>query len=343
MLKGKYKEKPNNPKRPDGTIHEYCPPELVKEEMERLIQLYQEYEGKIAPELLSAWLHHRFTQIHPFQDGNGRVARAIASLVFLKEGWFPLVIRDSERDEYITALEKADNGDLSPLVQLFTKRQKHCILSALGIKKQIEEESRYTQMIIIKSAVSLLKKRSEINAERIGNKLINYACQLQEKIVENLGKLEQKLNKELKPIKTYDRNIHNYNANLKQAKNGDRYDAYFYNQIVTIANFHDYYANLDQYKSWSQLAIFTKKIFEIIFSIHGYGYSDSGVMVVSAFTFEKIITEKEPPDSTSPKPAHPDLFQFNAFESEESIFERFEEWIEESLNFALAQWQKTIS
>ena len=38
----------------------------------------------VAPEVEAAWLHHRFTQIHPFQDGNGRIARALATLIFVK-------------------------------------------------------------------------------------------------------------------------------------------------------------------------------------------------------------------------------------------------------------------
>ena len=42
----------------------------------------------------AAWLHHRFVQIHPFQDGNGRIARALSTLIFVKAGWFPLVVRD---------------------------------------------------------------------------------------------------------------------------------------------------------------------------------------------------------------------------------------------------------
>jgi Fic family protein len=46
----------------------------------------------------AAWLHHRFTQIHPFADGNGQVARAIASLVFIEAGWFPLILKRDELD-----------------------------------------------------------------------------------------------------------------------------------------------------------------------------------------------------------------------------------------------------
>lgn len=79
-----------------------------------MVRMYREAESTYSPEVRSAWLHHRFTQIHPFQDGNGRVARALASLVFLREGLFPLVVRESDRVEYIGALETADAGDCHP-------------------------------------------------------------------------------------------------------------------------------------------------------------------------------------------------------------------------------------
>ena len=90
LIRGAYKQWPNNPLRPDGTIHEYCPPEHVAAEMDRLIELHERHMN-VPPEVEAAWLHHRFTQIHPFQDGNGRIARALATLVFVKAGWFPLV------------------------------------------------------------------------------------------------------------------------------------------------------------------------------------------------------------------------------------------------------------
>ncbi|HEV3199170.1 MAG TPA: Fic family protein, partial [Bryobacteraceae bacterium] len=79
--KGVYKTTPNNPRREDGSVYEYCPPEHVASEMDRLIAMHEAHmRREVPPEVETAWLHHRFTQIHPFEDGNGRVARAIASL-----------------------------------------------------------------------------------------------------------------------------------------------------------------------------------------------------------------------------------------------------------------------
>lgn len=135
LIRGAYKRLPNNPLRPDGTIHVYCPPEQVDSEMDRLIALHHQHDDA-SPEVEAAWLHHRFSQIHPFQDGNGRIARALATLVFIEAGWFPLVVRDRERAQYIGALEMADDGELKPLVDYFAGLQKRAFVHALNLAEE---------------------------------------------------------------------------------------------------------------------------------------------------------------------------------------------------------------
>jgi Fic family protein len=131
LQKGAYKTAPNSPTRPDGAIHEYCPPEHVASEMDRLIGMYREHRERSIPvEVEAAWLHHRFTQIHPFQDGNGRVARALATLVLIKAGWFPLTIKRDDWTRYIDASEAADRRDLRPLVALFVEAQRNVLIQA---------------------------------------------------------------------------------------------------------------------------------------------------------------------------------------------------------------------
>jgi len=49
LLKGDYKKLPNNPQRPDGTVHQYCPPEHVAAEMDRLIQLHLQHGQRAVP------------------------------------------------------------------------------------------------------------------------------------------------------------------------------------------------------------------------------------------------------------------------------------------------------
>ncbi|MGO8670518.1 MAG: Fic family protein [Capsulimonadaceae bacterium] len=134
LLRGTWKQHPNNVDR-DGRQYCYCPPLHVDEEMTKLVDWHNRHQSEgVSPEVEAAWLHHRFTQIHPFHDGNGRVARALASLVFIQAGLFPLVIdRGKMCDRYITALEAADEGDLRPLVHVFAEAQQIRFDRALNI------------------------------------------------------------------------------------------------------------------------------------------------------------------------------------------------------------------
>lgn len=130
LRRGEWKTRPNNPLTRDGTIHEYCPPEQVASEMDRLIELYRACPPHA--EVRAAWLHHAFTQIHPFQDGNGRVARVLASIDFIKAGLFPLLVRREQHERYIEALRTADAGDLRTLVQFFADVQQQLIRRAIS-------------------------------------------------------------------------------------------------------------------------------------------------------------------------------------------------------------------
>lgn len=73
----------------------------------------------------AALLHHRTVTIHPFQNGNGRWARLLAN-IWLHRAREPLIEwpdktigdRSEIREEYLSALKSADNGDYAPLVAL---------------------------------------------------------------------------------------------------------------------------------------------------------------------------------------------------------------------------------
>ncbi len=68
--------------------------------------------------VLHAWLAH----IHPFVDGNGRTARAITTLEFVRGGYPPLIIRRKDRARYYEALAASDEGDLAPFLELILAR-----------------------------------------------------------------------------------------------------------------------------------------------------------------------------------------------------------------------------
>ncbi|HTQ12060.1 MAG TPA: Fic family protein, partial [Fimbriimonadaceae bacterium] len=130
MARGEWKRQPNYPVR-NGNVYQYCPPEHTADEMDRLVAMHLSHAG-VPPEVEAGWLHHRFTQIHPFQDGNGRIARALASLVLIRAGLFPLTIPRDEKGIYIESLERADAGDLRSLVLLTARRVEAAFRSALA-------------------------------------------------------------------------------------------------------------------------------------------------------------------------------------------------------------------
>ena len=119
LRRGVWKDFPNNPMRPDGTVHLYAPPEQVDPQMELLLELYGQYRDTHHPLLTGAWLHHRFIQIHPFVDGNGRTARSLLFWHLERAGWLPALIHRIDRDAYLYGMDRADAGDLSVLVDFF--------------------------------------------------------------------------------------------------------------------------------------------------------------------------------------------------------------------------------
>ena len=71
------------------------------------------------PIVSAAILHHWITWIHPFIDGNGRVSRLFLNFFLLQKGYPEIIIKIGDRDTYYQALASADNGNISPLVELF--------------------------------------------------------------------------------------------------------------------------------------------------------------------------------------------------------------------------------
>ncbi len=157
LLKGRFKLLPNNPTRGD-VVYNYCPPEHVDAEMDRLTSIFHEELGDSHILARAAFLHHAFVQTHPFQDGNGRIARLLASFVLIKEGLFPLAIDRDERTRYIVALEKADNHIYQPLVDIFADNQIASIERALNWKT-VESATGYDAVLDI-----LTRKLSEYRA-----------------------------------------------------------------------------------------------------------------------------------------------------------------------------------
>ncbi len=116
LRRGVWKDFPNNPTQPDGTVHLYAPPEQVDSQLDLLLEQYGAYEPIRHPLLTGAWLHHRFMQIHPFADGNGRTGRVLLNWHLIRNGWLPILVHRQDRGAYLHGMQKADAGDLSVLI-----------------------------------------------------------------------------------------------------------------------------------------------------------------------------------------------------------------------------------
>jgi len=162
LLKGQWKKHPNYPQR-DGREFRYCPPEHVAAEMGRLIEMHLSHVD-VSPEVEAAWLHHRFAQIHPFQDGNGRIARALATLVLIRGGLFPMVVSIAEKSDYLACLERADRGDLKALVYFIARGQQRRAETALSLARQIGFGSDTVREAVATYGLSLQQSHERIGA-----------------------------------------------------------------------------------------------------------------------------------------------------------------------------------
>lgn len=281
LLKGKFKERENNPSRQNGNgkiTFRYCPPEHVDAEMDNLISIYEGLlKQNIHPVIIAAWVHHAFSIIHPFQDGNGRLARLLASLIFIKFGFFPLtVLREEAKDVYIKSLEAADNGNPQPLVDYFIDLQRANIEKVLNLKSV--------------SATSSFEQIADLLSAKLENQKIK-------KEKERLARIE---NNRMVIFKITNAILNEYADNLQNKMRGTAHiyltscspnaiskQHYFTNQIVKFANKHNYYYNRFLPKGWFRLVfeITDQKIYQLIVTQHHFGYDEDSYAIGALLEF----------------------------------------------------------
>lgn len=290
LRKGRFKERENNPTREDGTTILYCPPEHVEAEMDRLIEIYNTLcEQNINPLIIATWLHHAFTTIHPFQDGNGRVVRLIASLILIKSNFFPItVLREEAKVKYIQALEEADDNQPQKLVTYFAEIQKRNIEEALNIK-EVSNTSLNEVTNIFKQKILDKKRDKQQQYEKI---LAQKRTQIFDYCNTFLNDYKDKLETEFDDSVSFYIGSSNPNDTAKQH--------YYYEQIVSYAKKYNYYFNRALPKGYFKFGIeFESKKYELGITLHHFGYDDS-VIAIGAFLEYKGLLPDETSDTTIP-------------------------------------------
>lgn len=107
---GQYKTRPNSVITRYGDRFEYASPEETPSLMSDLVDWYNEAEqsGKFTPIELAAIFHYRYIRIHPFEDGNGRIARLMVNYILSRHGYPMVVVRSRKKNDYLEALHKTD-------------------------------------------------------------------------------------------------------------------------------------------------------------------------------------------------------------------------------------------
>lgn len=114
---GEYKNMENCITDKDGTlIDNTTPVEFVEKRMNSLISWYNKNKNILHPFVLSIVVHNQFVYIHPFNDGNGRVARLLFNFILIKNGFFPIIFFNDEKHKYYSYLRASKRGDIKDFV-----------------------------------------------------------------------------------------------------------------------------------------------------------------------------------------------------------------------------------
>jgi len=99
----------------------------VPDQINQLISDVEHLRCNAHPLVTATILHHRLSHIHPFTDGNGRIARILMNLILMRAGYPIAIIRKADRQAYYRALHAADQGRLSLLATQIARAVLHSL------------------------------------------------------------------------------------------------------------------------------------------------------------------------------------------------------------------------
>ena len=333
LVRGAFKTQPNNPSRPDGAIHEYCPPEHVDSEIEQLLNWLADYRHD-DPVIVAAWAHHRFTQIHPYQDGNGRTARALTTQILLEADLLPLVIDRDLRTEYIDALEAADFGDLGPVVRLFAKLERNAMLQALSIDTDAEIASQrsITSAVIDSLTAKFGKRRAEQHGEfrQVNRLAIALRTRTRRQVEQGFNAMKEPLSLIAPP-------------DIHMAEGGpDRGNSHWYKyNVIRSGEASGKYINFneDHYFLKASVRVGRERLVLVV-SFHHVGRDLSGIMEATAFAQLESFEASDDRDRVSEAffPTATEPFVVTWKTREDDIARAFERWLDAAMAVAIKEF-----
>lgn len=280
--------------RPDGTLLEYTPPEHVQSQMERLIDLYDKQAGT-HPVVRAAWLHHRFICIHPFEDGNGRVARALSLLVLLQGKYAPLVVDRRDRDEYIKALDAANERDLRPLVRLFAR------LEIVALRAELERPARPVaaaagSVSVARAFADQIKGMRATDPDQVARLAADLAVAVHGRLIPLVGDLGRGVRdafREVDPDARY---------SVTSAAPPEEQAKYWWRQVRAAARQADFYVNRTDGYWWVRLhvTVFGQTLRYLVV-VQKVGHGETGVLAVTAYADSLVLEARDERDAPTPE------------------------------------------
>lgn len=164
---GAYKEFPNSVQLSNGEIFNYASVTDTPILMGELMDWFRTEEQKkeMHPVELAALLHYKLVRIHPFDDGNGRIARLLMNYVLTKNDLPPVVIKSADKQNYLFALHRADAGDLNAFVRYIAEQLEWSLEISLKAAKgkSIEEPGDLDKRLaILEKELEVVDQNDEV-------------------------------------------------------------------------------------------------------------------------------------------------------------------------------------
>jgi len=119
-------------------VHSGTPVPHLDFALKEYISWYKKNKNKFKPLILAALVHNQFENIHPFQDGNGRVGRLLLNFILIQKGYPPINILLEDRKEYYHVLQEySKNHNITDSLKFLIKQYKKT-LRLVTTKKNIK-------------------------------------------------------------------------------------------------------------------------------------------------------------------------------------------------------------
>jgi Fic family protein len=131
--------------------YEAVPQELVKQEMDKFLH-WLNTDFSIDPVLKAAIAHLRFVIIHPFDDGNGRMARTITDMQLARaenssQRFYSLSSQIlAEKNAYYEVLQKVQwhtDSDITEWLEFFLNGMKNALLASENATKYVLLKAKF--------------------------------------------------------------------------------------------------------------------------------------------------------------------------------------------------------